>query len=157
MELTVGEMDAEGHTKIDLTIADLFKLYDKENILANQKFIVKYTVRINRDAVIEESMDNAVSLEFSNDPNWEDDGDPTTPPPPPTGETPEDEAHAFTFGLKVSKTVVSALASDLEREFTFTVELNDDTISGKYGDVEFTNGKATFTLPPQSLVYYCEE
>lgn len=104
MELTVGEMDAEGHTKIDLTIADLFKLYDKENILANQKFIVKYTVRINRDAVIEESMDNAVSLEFSNDPNWEDDGDPTTPPPPPTGETPEDEAHAFTFGLKVSKT-----------------------------------------------------
>ena len=105
IELDVySDPENAGYTKIDLTIADLFKLYDKENILANQKFIVKYTVRINRDAVIEESMDNAVSLEFSNDPNWEDDGDPTTPPPPPTGETPEDEAHAFTFGLKVSKT-----------------------------------------------------
>lgn len=104
MTLTVGEMDAAGHTKIDLTIPNLFDLYAKENILATQKFIVKYTVRINRDAAIKESMDNAVSLEFSNDPNWEDDGDPTTPPPPPTGDTPEDEAHAFTFGLEVKKT-----------------------------------------------------
>ena len=49
-------------------------------------------------------------------------------------------------GLKVSKKVVSALANDLKREFTFTVELDDDTISGKYGDVEFENGVATFTL-----------
>ena len=87
------------YTKIDLTIADLFALYSKDNVLANQKFIVKYTVRINRDAVISQSMDNGVTLEFSNDPNYDDEGF-----PPPTGETPEDEAHAFTFGLNVSKT-----------------------------------------------------
>lgn len=98
IKLKVGEKDTNGHTKIDLTINDMFQLYGKDKILPTQKFIVKYTVRINRDAVTEAPMDNAVKLEFSNDPNYDDEG------VPPTGETPEDVAHAFTFGLAVNKT-----------------------------------------------------
>ena len=51
-----------------------------------------------------------------------------------------------TFGsLTVSKTV-SGSGADTNQNFPFTVTLNDDTIDGTYGDMEFTNGVATFTL-----------
>ena len=33
-----------------------------------------------------------------------------------------------------------------EKEFHFTVTLGDKTLSGTYGDMEFTGGVATFTL-----------
>ena len=49
-------------------------------------------------------------------------------------------------GLIVSKTVVSDLAADHQKEFDFTVTLDDDTVNGTYGDMTFTNGVATFTL-----------
>ncbi|MCR4839773.1 MAG: DUF5979 domain-containing protein [Eubacterium sp.] len=51
-----------------------------------------------------------------------------------------------TGDLKVSKTVVSNVAADKQKNFTFTVTLSDTTISGTYGDMTFTNGVATFTL-----------
>ncbi len=52
-----------------------------------------------------------------------------------------------TGGLKVSKTVISDAASDkTDKEFTFTVTLEDDKISGQYGEMSFTNGVSTFTL-----------
>ena len=51
-----------------------------------------------------------------------------------------------TSGLKVEKTVVSANAADLTKEFTFTVILSDNTITDTYGDMTFTAGEATFTL-----------
>lgn len=47
--------------------------------------------------------------------------------------------------LKVSKTV-SGNAGDKEKEFTFTVNLGDSSINGVYGDIEFTDGEAIFTL-----------
>ena len=47
--------------------------------------------------------------------------------------------------LKVSKTV-GGNAGDKEKEFHFTVTLGDKTLSGTYGDMEFTGGVATFTL-----------
>ena len=97
IKLKVDKED-NGHTKIDLIIDNMFDLYGKDKILPTQYVIVKYTARINRDAVIAESMDNAVNLEFSNDPNFRDDG--TTP----TGKTPDDVARAFTFDLSVNKT-----------------------------------------------------
>ena len=49
-------------------------------------------------------------------------------------------------GLIVSKKVVSPIDGDKNREFSFTVKLNDTTVNGKYGDMTFTNGAATFTL-----------
>ena len=51
-----------------------------------------------------------------------------------------------TSGLKVEKTVVSANAADLTKEFTFTVILSDKTITDTYADMTFTAGEATFTL-----------
>ena len=51
-----------------------------------------------------------------------------------------------TGSLDVSKTVVSDLAADKDQEFTFKVTLSDTSISGKYGDMTFTNGVATVTL-----------
>ena len=69
--------------------------------------------------------------------------------------------------LKVSKVVVSDLAADADKEFTFTVTLKDKTISGTYGDMTFTDGVATVTLKggesatakglPTTLEYTVEE
>ncbi len=49
-----------------------------------------------------------------------------------------------TGNLSVTKTVEGD--GDRTKEWHFTVELSDKTISGKYGDMMFTDGKATFTL-----------
>lgn len=56
-----------------------------------------------------------------------------TPPAPKTG------------NLTVSKTVAGN-AGETDKEFHFTVTLGDTTVGGKYGDMTFTGGKATFTL-----------
>lgn len=50
-----------------------------------------------------------------------------------------------TGSLTVSKTVAGN-AGDKEKAFHFTVTLSDQTISGTYGDMEFTDGVAAFTL-----------
>ena len=47
--------------------------------------------------------------------------------------------------LIITKTVTGEWA-DLEKEFAFTVTLSDAAINGVYGDVEFVNGVAQFTL-----------
>ena len=47
-------------------------------------------------------------------------------------------------GLTVSKTVVGG--KDPEKEFAFTVTLTDETISGNYGEMLFTEGVASFAL-----------
>ena len=53
-----------------------------------------------------------------------------------------------TFGtgdLEISKTVEGD-SGDQKAEFPFTVTLRDSSINGKYGDMEFKNGVAHFTL-----------
>ena len=50
-----------------------------------------------------------------------------------------------TGNLTVSK-VVTGTAGETERPFQFTVTLDDKSISGTYGDIEFTNGVAEFPL-----------
>lgn len=56
-----------------------------------------------------------------------------TPPEPDTG------------NLTVSK-VVAGNAGDQQKDFNFTVTLDDDSINGAFGGMTFTNGVATFTL-----------
>ena len=51
-----------------------------------------------------------------------------------------------TGDLTVTKSVVSSTAADKTKDFSFTVTLNDTTISGTYGGMTFTDGVATFTL-----------
>lgn len=48
--------------------------------------------------------------------------------------------------LKITNTVGSDLAADADVEFSFTVTLDDTTISGIYGDMAFADGEATVTL-----------
>ncbi len=48
--------------------------------------------------------------------------------------------------LKVTKAPAVAGQQDIVDEYSFTVELEDKTINGTFGDMTFTNGVATFTL-----------
>ncbi len=50
-----------------------------------------------------------------------------------------------TGGLEVSK-IVDGAPHDAFRKFTFTVTLGDSEINGLYGDMEFTDGVASFQL-----------
>ena len=72
-----------------------------------------------------------------------------------TGETgeisTEKKTAAFTNtkdegGLIVNKSVVSDIADDKTKDFSFTVTLDDKTVNGTYGEMTFENGVATFTL-----------
>ena len=51
-----------------------------------------------------------------------------------------------TGDLNISAVLVSDRVADAETEFTFTVELSDNTISKTYGDMTFAEGVATVTL-----------
>ncbi len=74
------------------------------------------------------------------------DGDTATGTIPAGGESKEAFNNCYPFGdLTVSKSVSGGGASST-KAFTFTVTLNDTTINGKYGDMTFENGVATFTL-----------
>ena len=48
--------------------------------------------------------------------------------------------------LEVTKTVISNLADDKDVEFSFTITLGNTTINGTFGNMEFTDGVATFNL-----------
>ncbi|OUO80740.1 hypothetical protein B5F53_03250 [Blautia sp. An249] len=69
------------------------------------------------------------------------------------GSIPEKETAAVTFtntkevtgNLTVSK-IVAGNAGDMETEFTFTLTLEDSSINGTYGEMEFENGVSVFTL-----------
>lgn len=52
----------------------------------------------------------------------------------------------MTGDLSVAKIVDSPIAADKNVEFTFTVTLDKNTISGTFGDMTFENGVATFNL-----------
>ena len=54
--------------------------------------------------------------------------------------------------LEVTKTV-SGRDGDRDRDFTFTVELTDTTVTGTYGDMAFEDGVASFTLSDGETAY----
>ena len=51
-----------------------------------------------------------------------------------------------TGSVEVSNEVSQGSDSDNQRPFSYTMELSDRSISGTYGDLEFVNGVASFTL-----------
>ena len=82
----------------------------------SSEIVVEYTATLNENAVIGSTGNpNVVYLEYSNNPNWDADGDgkpdepgtPGTPgdetPDEPTGKTPEDKVIVFTFKVVVDK------------------------------------------------------
>lgn len=68
-------------------------------------------------------------------------GNGTDAPPNPPVDPPTEK----TGNLAVTKTV-SGSRGDQNKEFTFTVTLDKKDLNGKYGDMNFTDGVATFTL-----------
>ncbi len=70
-----------------------------------------------------------------------------------TGEIVEKETKKAEFtntrktgSLEISKTVVSPVPAEATKEFTFTIELSDNTVNGTFSDVKFTNGVAEVTV-----------
>ena len=51
-----------------------------------------------------------------------------------------------TYGALVVTKKIAGNADDPDKAFNFKVTLSDNTISGTYGDMEFTDGVASFTL-----------
>lgn len=49
-------------------------------------------------------------------------------------------------GSLIVKKTVAGSAGEKDKDFHFTVRLSDESISGTYGEMEFTGGVATFTL-----------
>lgn len=50
------------------------------------------------------------------------------------------------FGSLAVANSVSGTAADTEKQFNFTVTLDDNSVNGTYGDMTFTNGVASFAL-----------
>ncbi|MCD8083106.1 MAG: fibro-slime domain-containing protein, partial [Clostridiales bacterium] len=69
----------------------------------------------------------------------EESGDPDNPTPDEP--TPEEQYGSLTVSKKVAGS-----GADTSQEFTFTVTLSDTGINGSYGDMDFIDGVATFTL-----------
>lgn len=94
----------DGTTTLTITIADVIAL----GADPSSKVVVTYTAIVDDDAIIgTEGNPNKVYLEYSNDPNWDGEGD------EPTGDTPEDEVKVFTWeipAVKIDGSTKSALS-----------------------------------------------
>lgn len=68
--------DSTGKTTLDVSLANLKdEAYNSYGIVAGSKIVVEYTAKLNDNAVFRNN--NEMYLVFSNDPNWDGDGDPT--------------------------------------------------------------------------------
>ena len=119
-EITAGYVvdtvvNADGTTSLTITFANV----KAQGGTDSSKVVVEYTATLNENANIGATGNpNVVYLEYSNNPNWDADGDgkpdepgtPGTPgepggeePEEPTGKTPEDKVIVFTFKVVVNK------------------------------------------------------
>ena len=86
--------DDAGNTIITVTNDNVLD----DGVTAGSTSTVTYTATLNSNAVVGSAGNpNTVKLEYSNDPNWDGQGD------EPTGDTPEDKVVVFTFELDVTK------------------------------------------------------
>ena len=110
----------KGGTAITIEILNFIQYKDK----AGADIEVYYSAEINEDAVIGEELGNPnrVRLEYSNNPNFEDEpGEPGDEPVGPTGITPWDEVRTYVTEVKIIKT--DANGNRLNgAEFTLTGE-----------------------------------
>lgn len=84
-------------TNIDIIISDV-KALDEYGAGNSVEIVVTYTATLNGDATIgNPGNDNKVYLEYTNNPNPDQDGTPDT------GDTPEDKVVVFTYELDITK------------------------------------------------------
>ena len=81
-------------TKLIITLTDLKTLVND----LGWSVVITYNATLNGDAVVgNPGNPNKVKLEYSNNPNWDGQGE------EPTGDTPEEESRVYTFDLEVFK------------------------------------------------------
>ena len=102
--ITSGYTAEHENGVLTVTIDDVIALGAEDG----SDIVVTYTATLNEKAEIgQPGNPNEVYLEYSNDPNWDvnGDGQPDNPDEPnePTGETPKDTVVVFTFELDVTK------------------------------------------------------
>lgn len=134
----------DGHT-FDITIADAKSVKDAAGsaitVAAGGKFTVEYTSTLNENAVIGAAGNpNEASLEFSNNPNVDGEGD--------TGNTPNDRVIVFTYQLDINKTFNGGTPSDTDlpkfKLYKFNEDTNDYSIDlGEVDITKTTDGKYT--------------
>ena len=109
----------------------------------DSKIIVLYKATLNENAERgSEGNPNEVKLEFSNNPNWNDEGTPES------GETPKDKVIVFTYeikALKVEPTSDAAITQEDYDALTDTEKANYVKVGEKYQKTQELNG-AGFTL-----------
>ena len=125
--------------KLTITISDLIKLKTDKSIdgtLAGTSVVVTYKAHLNSSAIVSStdlSNTNSVYLDYSNNPNFQGDGEPET------GKTPEDTVFVGTYELP-------ALKTDVDKKTTlegaeFILQSKNGNNNGKYALIE--NGKIT--------------
>jgi Predicted outer membrane protein len=90
-----GDSEYADGTKFEITFIDF------EDWIEYKGWTVEiiYKAKLNENAIIgKPGNPNKVKLEYSNNPNWKDDGSKG-----PTGETPEDEARVYTYDIEIYK------------------------------------------------------
>ncbi|MBE5799396.1 MAG: isopeptide-forming domain-containing fimbrial protein [Clostridiales bacterium] len=105
-EITEGfEVKTSGLAHEKCTFEVVFEdLKDIAAVEAGSVITVEYQAELNDKAIITNPGNpNEVRLEYSNDPNYEEEPDQETPPPPPTGITPEDIVVVYSTGIKIQK------------------------------------------------------
>ena len=139
------ETPATDNDTFDITITDAKTVKDADGsaitVATGGKFTVEYTSTLNENAVIGAAGNpNEASLEFSNNPNVDGEGN--------TGKTPTDKVIVFTYQLDINKTFNGGTpdGNDLP-EFTlykFDSATNDYTTNvGKVGITKTADGKYT--------------
>ena len=108
---------------------------------AGDSIVVSYSATLNNNAVIGGTGNiNTVTLEFSNNPNSDSDGD--------KGKTPEDQTVVFTYTIKADKvkaTSDAAITADAYNALSATEKAQYVKVGDKYQKVEALSG-AGFTL-----------
>lgn len=133
-DYTLTTPGSDGCT-FDVVIEDLIKVLEKvsaeEGYDKDKGVVVTYKAKLTKDAVIgNPGQENKVKLEFSNNPNWESDGEEDEP----HGETPEKEVVVFTFELDVNKVKEDTTSPLVGAGFT----LYKKNSSGTYDELKFS-------------------
>lgn len=141
---TIVYPGTDGHT-FDVIFADLKQV---EGVKAGSKIVVEYTSELNEHAVIGNyGNENTAHLEFSNNPNEEQNGDEK----PSTGKTPDDTVIVFTYKVVANKVdennvALKGAAFKLEKkigsEYQLVDFVNATETAGKYTIVD--PNKTTF-------------
>jgi len=151
----VGEADVTSHFDITITgeatavqtiiialkTGEDLKTWTSPALTKDSTFVVDYTATLNTSAVIgSEGNPNTAKLEFSNNPNYNGDGD--------TGTTPEDKVIVFTYeikALKVEPTSDAAIDQTAYNALTDAEKADYVKVGDKWQKTQALSG-AGFTL-----------